>query len=324
MTNLKKIITDFPNQLKVGFEIAKDIRVSSFRNVIFCGMGGSIMPAEILFTLFPELPNNFHIHRDFDLPAWATKDDLTVCISWSGNTAETISSYEKAKKWGVRTLIITKGGKIAELAKNNNDLIITLPQKAIPPRSGIGYMFTVLLTVLINSGMIDFNLEELANLGKELKPERLEKRGKELVEKIGNQTPLIYSSFQNRFLASFWKVKFNESSKIHAFWNHFPNLSHNEIAGFTASTDTAIGSFVILLSDSEDDNRQQKKTSVTAKILEENGIPYQLIKLEGKTRLEKIFNDYILSDWVSFYLAKNRGVEPTETEMIEKFKKLEK
>ncbi len=321
MTNLKKIIIDFPNQFKAGFEIAKDIRVGSFRNVIFCGMGGSIMPAEILFTLLPELPNSFHIHRDFDLPAWATKDDLAISLSWSGNTAETISSYEKAKKWGVKTLIITKGGKIRELAKNNNDLVITLPQKDIPPRFGVGYMFTVLLTVLVNSGMIEFNLEELTGL-EGLKPERLEKKGKELAEKIGNLTPLIYSSFQNRFLASFWKVKFNESSKIHAFWNHFPNLSHNEIAGFTALMNVA--TLVILLSDSEDDRRLENKILVAAKLLEEKRVPHQIVKLEGKTRLEKIFNDYILSDWTNFYLAKNRGVEPTETEMIEKFKEMEK
>lgn len=330
MTNLKKIITDFPNQLKAGFEIARDVRVSSFRNVIFCGMGNSIIPAEVLFTLLPDLPNSFHIHRDFDLPAWATKDDLAICISWSGNTAETISSYETAKKWELKILAITKGGKLTELAKNNNDLLITLPQKNIPPRNGVGYMFAALLTVLVNSGMIEFNLEELADLAKKLKPKHLEEKGKELAEKISHLTPLIYSSFKNRFLASFWKVNFNENSKIHAFWNYLPNLSHNEIVGFASPSasaawaDTVIKSFVIMLSDSEDDNRQQKKISVTAKILEEKGIPYQIIKLEGKTRLEKIFNDYILSDWVSFHLAKSRGVEPTETEMIEKFKKMEK
>lgn len=319
MQDFRKIILDFPKQLKAGFEIAKDIRVGSFRNVIFCGMGGSIMPAEILFTLLPELANNFHIHRDFDLPAWATKEDLAILISWSGGTAETISSYETAKKWGLKILAITKGGRLAELAKGGNDLLITLPKADIPARSGAGYMFATLLTVLVNSVMISFNLEELTDLASKLKPGRLERKAKELAEKIGNLTPLIYSSFQNRFLTSFWKVKFNESSKIHAFWNYFPNIAHNEISG--ANWDNF---FVIFLKDDKDDKKQQKKISVAAKILEENGIPYQRVLLEGKIRLEKIFNDHLLSDWVSYYLAKKRGVEPTEAKMIEKFKELEK
>ena len=83
-------------------------------------------------------------------------------------------------------------------------------------------------------------------------------------------------------------------------------------------------SFVILLSDSEDDNRQIKKTLVAAKLLSENGISYEIVKLEGKTRIGKIFSNYLLSDWTSYYLALNRKVDPTETEMIEKFKKMER
>ena len=286
MTDLKKTILSFPKQFRVGVETAKDAKLKAgFRNVIFCGMGGSVMPSEILFALLPDLPNSFHIHRDYDLPAWANKDDLVVCISWSGGTAEIISSYEKAKKLGAKILVITKGGKLAELAGKNNDLSITLPQENIPPRSGVGYMSASLLTVLINSDMIDFKLEELTNLEDKLRPERFEEKGKELAERIGNWTPLIYSSFQNRFLASFWKVKFNENSKIHAFWNYFPNAAHNEIAGFGWDN-----FFAIFLSDEKDSPKQQKKLSVAKNLLEENAIPYEWLEFEGKTRIERIWS----------------------------------
>ena len=142
---------------------------------------------------------------------------------------------------------------------------------------------------------------------------------------------MIYSSFQNRFLASFWKIKFNENSKIHSFWNHFPGAGHNEIAGFDhAERDLNPAKrnwdnfFVILLKDGQDGEAQSKKLSTAAKLLDQRIIPYETIELEGKTRLEKIFNNFILSDWTSFYLAKNRGVEPTEAKIIEKFKEMEK
>lgn len=317
MTDFKKIIIDSPNQFKTGFEIAKDLKIDgSFKNIIFCGMGGSIIPAEILFTLFPELPNSFHIHRDFSLPLWASKNGLVICISWSGNTTETISSYEAGKKLGAKTLVITKGGKLGKSAKSNNDLLIILPQEDIPPRNGVGYMTAALLTFLTNSGMIEFQLSQLPDL-EGLNPNGFEKKGEELAERIGNRTPLIYSSFQNRFLASFWKIKFNENSKAHAFWNHFPNAAHNEIAAFGWDN-----FFVIFLKDDKDGLEQQKKISIAAKLSEENGIPYETVELKGKTRLEKIFNNYILSDWVSYFLAKNRGVEPTKTELIERFKEM--
>ncbi len=321
MKDFRNIILDFPDQFKTGFEITKNLKIKDcFKNIIFCGMGNSIIPAEITFTLFPNLPSSFHIHRDFHLPAWVTQSDLVICISWSGNTAETVSSYESAKKTGAKILTITKGGQLGELAKNNKDLLIQLPQENIPPRNGVGYMFTALLTILVNSNMLTFNLEELSNLREGVKPERLEKKGKELAEKIGNQIPLIYSSFQNRFLASFWKVNFNENSKIHAFWNYFPNLAHNEIAGFSGGNNF----FVFFLNDDKEISRQQKKLLVARNLMEENGTPYEWLELEGPTRIERIFNNFILSDWASYYLAKKRGVEPTETEMIERFKEMEK
>lgn len=319
MIDFKKIISGFPAQFKTGFEIAKDKKIDgSFKNIIFCGMGGSIIPAEILFTLFPELPNNFHIHRDFGLPLWTSKDDLVICISWSGNTSETISSYETAKELGAKIVVITKGGKLGKLAKNSGGQLILIPQEDIPPRNGIGYMTAILLTFLANSDMLKFQSDQLPAL-ENLKPSGFEKKGKKLAERIGNWTPIIYSSFQNRFLASFWKIKFNENTKAHAFWNHFPSAAHNEIAGFGWDN-----FFVIFLKDKEDSPEQQKKILTAAKLLEENAVPYEIAELEGRNRLEKIFNDYLLSDWTSCYLAKNRGVDPIKTELIERFKEIEK
>ena len=321
MTDFKKTILNFPAQFKTGFKIAGNEKndLNGLRNIIFCGMGGSIIPAEVLFALLPELPNNFHIHRDFGLPLWASSEDLVICISWSGKTAETISSYAEAEKMGTRILTITKAGKLKEMAENGNKLLIVLPQENIPARSGVGYMFSALLTALTNFGIIDFKLEELLNLSEKIKPSGFEKRGKELAERIGNWTPLIYSSFQNRFSAYFWKIKFNENSKIHAFWNFLPNIAHNEIEGFGWDN-----FFVILLKDDKDGKLQQKKISAAAKFFEEIGIPHEIIELEGKTRLERIFNDYMLSDWVSYYLAEARRVDPAEEEMIERFKKMER
>lgn len=335
MKDFRNIISDFPKQFKTGSEIAKDMKIDppagGFRNLIFCGMGGSIIPAEILFTLLPDLPNSFHIHRDFDLPAWTTKDDLVICISWSGGTAETISSYETARKLETKILVITKGGKLAELAENNGNHLIILPQEEIPARNGAGWVLTTLLTVLNNSDILTVTLDELVNLDSRLKPEKLEGRGRELANKINDKIPLIYASFQNRFLASFWKIKFNENAKVHAFFNHFPNLSHNEIAGFanpergdSTSWNLRLKRFfVVLLKDSEDGKRQQKKTETAEKIISEKNIPYETVELAGKTRLEKIFNDYILSDWTSYHLARLRGFDPTEAETIERFKEME-
>lgn len=328
MTDFRKKILSFPNQLGEGFKIAKNIEpLGSFKNVILCGMGGSIIPAEILLDIFEdsqELNPPLFIHRDYELPLWTSNQSLVICISWSGETAETISSYNAAKKIGAKILVITTGGRLKEMAKQDGVSEITLPEDEGPPRTNIGYMFSTLLTILTNRVNIEaselrIDPEELVKLAQKLKPTGFEKRGQELAERIGNWTPLIYSSFKNRFLASFWKTKFNENSKIHSFWNYFPNAAHNEIEGFGWDN-----FFAILLKDEKDNKFQQKKIAAAAKLFEDNGIPCETIELQGKTRLERIFNDYILSDWASLYLAKNRGIDPFESEMIRKFKEAER
>ncbi|MEK7579917.1 MAG: SIS domain-containing protein [Patescibacteria group bacterium] len=330
MSDFRKKILSFPNQLGEGFKIAENIKLAElvaggFDNVILCGMGGSIIPAEILLDIVEDSGeansmNKFFIHRDYELPFWASSKNLVICISWSGETSETISSYQAAKKIGTKTLVITTSGKLKEMAEKDGTPLILLPKDDGPPRTNIGYMFSALLTILTNWDKIDFSskLEELTKLSQKLKPTGFEKRGQELAERIGTWTPLIYSSFKNGILASFWKTKFNENSKIHSFWNYFPNAAHNEIEGFGWNN-----FFAILLKDEKDNKFQQNKIATAEKFFENNGIPYETVELIGKTRIEKIFNDYILSDWASLYLAKNRRIDPFESEMIKKFKEME-
>lgn len=328
MTDFKKIINDFPNQFETGFEIAKEIKIDppagGFRNIIFCGMGGSIIPAEILLLYLDVSDSDFkkikfHIHRDFDLPAWVTKDDLVICISWSGNTEETLSSYTEAGKRGSPLIVITKGGKLKELAEKDKTPLILLPQEDIPPRMGAGYMFSALFTLLVKNGVIEDETETVKNL-KTLEPDREDSKAKELAEKISNKTPLIYSSYKWRNLAAFWKIFFNENAKIHSFWNGFPSLVHQELAGFNKSGQDKF--FVLFLKDKNDDGRHLKLMKKLNAVLNNLNYGHEIVEIEGGSQLEKIFNNYLLAALTTMHLAKMNGIDPAEAEIIEEFKSL--
>ena len=65
--------------------------------------------------------------------------------------------------------------------------------------------------------------------------------------------------------------------------------------------------------------RIAKRMRLTSKILK---VKTDFIELKGKTVLEKIFSNILLSDWVSFYFAKKEGIDPIPVNIIiEKFKK---
>ena len=55
--------------------------------------------------------------RAYGLPPWTTPDTTVLCASYSGNTEETLACYEAAGVIGARRVVVTTGGKLAELAR---------------------------------------------------------------------------------------------------------------------------------------------------------------------------------------------------------------
>ncbi len=304
-------ILNFPNQLKVGLEAAKDFKLKkSYDKIIISGMGGSIAPAEIVMLLPKHKMNNIFLNRNYDMPQWSTKKDLSICISWSGNTVETMSSYDAGLKMGLDTVVIAGGGKLIEESKKNKNPFVVVTDTQIPPRLATGYMTAALLKVLGLEDELKFDLD----------PSSQEKEGEEMAKKIDGKAPVIYASYTRRYMAKFWKTLLNENAKIPAFWNFFPGLAHNEMAGFTEGLK---GCYPILVRDADDDIRQNKNIDAAIAIFNKLGYNYSIVNVsQGQKPLEKILNNYILALWTSYYLGKSLGINPEDTSLIEEFKRL--
>ncbi len=323
-SNMEKVIMDFPKQFSIGLDVAKDIKViGNFNQIIFCGVGGSALPAAILKMLrgFYEWPIAIKIHRSYDLPARVNPRALVFVVSYSGNTEEAISSYEMGKKRNLHIIGITTGGKLAELCKKDKTPWVKIPSKEkIQPRQSVGYQFGAIAKVLSNSNIIKDLDEEIAEIDKKLKSKTLAKQGKELAQKIKGHIPIIYASDKYKELAQIWKINFNENSKSPAFWNYFPEFNHNEMEGMSHTTHPF---HILILKDDNDHARIKRRMDVTAKLLKEKGLKVDIIKLlKDKNLLIKIFSNYILSQWTSYYLALEYEVDPSPVKTVEEFKKM--
>ena len=315
---MRETILDFPKQFKKGIERAKDIRVEGrFENIIICGMGGSALPADLLVIFVNDLKLPFYIHRSYNLPPQAAKESLIICISFSGNTEETISAFKEAQERKLKAVAITTGGELAKLAQKYNMPLVSLPSVKIQPQWAIGYLFGALEKVLSNSGVIKDSSGEILKMAENLKPLGLEAQGKSLAKKLVGKIPLVYAPNKFKSLARIWKIKFNENSKTMAFWNYFPEVIHNEIVGYSNLKNF----HVIILRDSDDHPKILKAMELTAVLLKKKGIEVDFVEIEGKSILEKLFNNLILSDWVSYYLAKEYKIDPAPVEIVEEFKK---
>lgn len=327
-SNMRKVILDFPKQFEEVLELAKDIKVESkFENIIICGMGGSALPADILITWLNHLISEsstslppIYIHRDYNLPPRAGKKSLIICISYSGNTEETISALKEAIGKKLKVAAIASGGKIEDLCKKYNISFIKIPS-GIQPRSAIGYQFISLVKILSNSKVIKDASKEILELAKKLKKLNQEKRGKEIAKKLVNKIPLVYASNKFKCLARIWKIKFNENSKIPAFYDYFPELNHNEMVGFAQINKKDSAFHIIILRDRDDYFKNLKRMKLFANLIKSKGIEVDFIDIAKGDLLFKIFSTLLLGDWISYYLALEYKINPTPVKIVEEFKK---
>ena len=317
--DMRDIILNFPSQFKVGIEAAKNIKVQGkFKAVLVCGMGGSALPGNILSMWWENYKINLplYVHRNYSLPYHINKDCLVICISYSGDTEETLSAFQEALKRKNKIIVITSGGKLKILCEKNK-----IPFALITPgyqtRMALGYLFGSLIKILANCKIINDNLANIYSLERNLKPKSLESAGKNLAQKLIGKTPLVYASSRNRDLARLWKIKFNENSKIPAFYNYFPELNHNELTGFKNPPKKF---HIIILRDKTDHPRILKRMEITADIAKTKGLAVDFIEIKDKDMAHKIFSNIILSDWATYYLAKHYKINPIETKLQEEFK----
>jgi glucose/mannose-6-phosphate isomerase len=297
-------------------------KLKKFGKFVVCGMGGSHLAANIIKAWHPEI--DIIVWSNYGLPPLAEKDlkeRLIILSSYSGGTEETIDAFATAKAKKLSFAVIAAKGKLLSMADKAKIPYVRISDLHLQPRMATGLSLKAMLALMGEKNL----LAEAKLLSTQLHPSREELRGKDLARRIHGVVPIIYASTRNEALAANWKIKFNETSKIPAFYNVVPELNHNEMTGFDVKTKTIPLSHnfhFIFLKDAGDDRRIIKRMNVLEKLYRDRGFKTEIILLQGKTELNKIFNALNLADWTAYYSAKMYGVEPEQVPMVEEFKKL--
>lgn len=332
-------IKNFPKQFEYEPRIENGRKLKKYFKFIVAGMGGSNLVPELLKIRDPYL--DIFSHRDYGLPALKNgilRKSLVIASSYSGNTEETIDAFLKAVKSKFPVAAVSVGGKLLELARKYKKPYIQFPNAGIQPRLALGFNARALLLLLGNRNFY----QESGELAEFLKSYELEWAGKALARRLRGQMPLIYSSLRNQGITYNWKIKFNETGKIPAFYNTFPELNHNEMTGFSAGgacPSVRRGSafsgdaqseikklsknfYFLFLKDFADHPKIAKRMNITERLYRERGLAGEVLFLNGKSVFHKIFSSLLLADWAAYYTAKEYGVEVEQVPMVEEFKKL--
>ncbi|MEK9180164.1 MAG: SIS domain-containing protein [Patescibacteria group bacterium] len=313
-------IKNFNKQFEYEPRIENAARLKKFSKFVICGMGGSHLAGDLLQVWRPEL--DLIVWPNYGLPpAKDLKERLIIVSSYSGNTEEAIDAFSQAKKHSFGVAVVASGGKLLKAAVERKAPYVAIPDIHVQPRLAVGLSIKATLALMGERKA----LAELSELAHKLKPGRYEEPGRNLAKTLHGSVPLIYSSLHNFPIAYNWKIKFNETGKIPAFCNFFPELNHNEMTGFDVAHATAALSHrfhFVFLKDQDNDRKIIRRMTVMEGILHKRGFKIDVVFIHGANIWEKIFNALILADWAAYYTATLYNVEAEQVPMVDEFKKL--
>jgi glucose/mannose-6-phosphate isomerase len=327
---MKKLIEGFSRQLLDALRIGQAVDLvrpgSDIRNILITGMGGSGIGANLVESLtFGRVPIPITVSKGYNIPQFVSPHTLFIACSYSGGTEETLAAVHKAMLKRAHIICITSGGKMLELAKEYNLFYIQIPAGSASPRSMIGYMIISLLYALYHTNLIGAAfIKETENAVESLdrSEKAIQQEAEIIAKKLKGKIPVIYCDGRLHAAATRFQNQLNENAKHMAHVNTFPEMNHNELEGWRYPESFFAQAQVIYLYSDHDHERVEKRMEICRDIFEKRSNPIIDIVAEGASLLEQYYYLIHLTDWISYFLARENGVDPDPVEAID-FLKLE-
>lgn len=321
---MKKSIEGFTRQLTDALRIGQAVDLvrpgSDIRNVLITGMGMSGTAGDLVEALtFGRIPIPVTVCKGYNIPQFVSPHTLCIACSFSGETEETLATIQKAMLKRAHVVCITSGGKMLDLAKEYNLYFIQLPATEEPGRAMVGYMIVSLLQVLYHTNLIGAAfIKETENAVAYLdRGERAIQAEAELIaKKIKGRFPVIYGDERLFAMASRFQQQLNMNAKHFAHVNTFPEMNHNELAGWRFPEFLFPQTQVIYLYSDHDHKRVKNRMEICRPLFEKQTRHVIDIVAEGASLLEQYFYLIHLTDWISYYVARDNQIDPDPVEAI--------
>lgn len=328
------ILNSFPEQIKQTIELMNNQplpKIYNIKNIVIAGMGGSAISGDLLQSYLLSRYNiPIYVNRDYSLPRWVNKHTLVFAQSYSGNTEETLSAFKNASEKKAAIIAITSGGKLQTYCERRKLPYITIPS-GYPPRTTIGYLFFISLLSLQKIGIYQHSLEKpiqetiqlsketTASFHKDICTEN--NPAKKIARSLFETMPHIYGWDIYSSLAKRWVTQFNENSKILARYAQIPESNHNDIVGWSGNQKISKHCSCVLFRDKQRETPSlSTRFEFMKKLFSTSAAKTIEVDVQGKQDLTKMIYLLQLGDYVSFYLAILRNIDPTPVMIIDQLK----
>jgi len=324
-------IKELPKQIQGAWQVTRAAQLppayGDVRNITVIGMGGSAIGGDLAAALLAdELKVPMSVHRDYGLPAYVGRDSLVIASSYSGNTEETLSAFEEARKRGAKVLALTTGGTLATQARAANYPVITFSYKA-RPRATLGYSLGLVLGSLTRLGLIrdltadiDAAVADLAKLEERVHEGARTNDAKKLAIELYGRVIFAYGAGVMGVMARRVKGQWNENAKNWSAYDVMSELNHNAVVGFPNPQIAREAITVLLLRSDRDNPRHKIRFDVTRELLDRASIQHRSLQFGGTNLLSEVLQMTLFTDYVSFYVALLNGADPSPNTAIDYLK----
>jgi len=303
----------WPEIAREAYESTQDgIDFKSTSHFVFAGMGGSYLINEVLTSLLSKEKIQISKVNGFDIPKHVTSDYVFVATSVSGNTLETLTALDSARKIGCRIIAFSNGGKIEDYCKKYGLEHRKVSMFHSPRTSFTSFLYSMLRVLQpilpITNEEVRESLVELSSLKQKISSLNLTTTNPALnLASWFSKVPLIYYSKSLETPAIRFKNSFHENAKSQAIAEEVIEACHNQIVCW----EKPINAKPILFRHHNENNRIQETWEIMKEFFNEKEIAYKEIFPSQGNWLSQIVGLIYLLDYSTIYYAIRCGINPS-------------
>jgi len=318
-----KVYDRWPQIAREFYESNHDsIDFGSIDHIVFAGMGGSGAIGDIFYSILSKTKIHVCVVKGYHLPKTVDSNTLVVTTSISGDTAETLSVLDAAKKLGTKLVAFSSGGKMQKYCQENNVNYRNIPQLHSPRASFPTFLYSILRilesVIPVTIEDITDSIKQLEDLQKKISSSNLDKTNPSLnLAEWLSDIPMIYYPWGLQAAAIRFKNALQENAKIHVMAEDVIEACHNGIVSWEKSSNVT----PILIQGEDDYIKTKERWDILKEYLKTNKINYREIFSVKGGILSKLINLIYLLDYASIYHAVISDVDPSPLRSIDYVKK---
>lgn len=286
-------------------------------HIVFAGMGGSGAIGDLFASILSK--TNIHVSqvKGYLLPKTVDKNTLIVATSISGNTIETLTVLDSAKKLDCNIIAFSSGGKIEEFCAKNQINYKKIESIHSPRSSFLKFSFSimsVLNSILpIKKNHISETINELSKLQNQIGSQNLSDSNPAInLADFISGIPLIYYPYGLQSSAIRFKSSMQENAKTHTIIEDVVEACHNGIVAWEKPSIIQ----PILLRGYDDYIKTKERFEIIKEFFDKNNIQYKEITSVSGNILTKLLMLTYLLDYTSIYRAILSEIDPTPVSSI--------